>query len=181
MHAQKLQQLKKRIATVHVHREGLKQALESGNPSRRSGFAPLSGIDEELSWLDSLYKNVWDNARTKSSSDALQHPAAKWAMETAFEASQLDCITTIMLKILDAKCKMEEADKIALSAVYDVVKARSGQDVDENVHALIAANRKCPSDASSVQIHDRRVQAEERIPKPVMKSFKQFLRTNMPR
>jgi len=181
MHSQKLQQLKKHIVTVHVHREGLKQALETGSLHPRSGFALLSGIDEELSWLDSLYKNVWDNARTKSSSGASQHPAAKWARETVFEASQLDCIIAIMLKILDGKCKMEEADKTALSVVYDIVKTRSGQGFDNSIHALIAAHRKCSSVTSSAQILDWRVRAEASIQKPVMKSFKQYLHVNMPR
>jgi hypothetical protein len=180
MHSQKLQQLERHIATVNIHREGIKRTLETGNPSRRSGFALLSGIDEELSWLESLYKNVWDNARAQSSV-TLQHPAAKWAMETAFEISQLDCITTIMLKILDGKCKMEEADKNALSAVYDVVKSCLGHNVDGSTHALIATHRSNPSEASSEQIHVWREQAEASIQKPIMKAFKQFLHTNMPR
>ncbi|HES75778.1 MAG TPA: hypothetical protein ENO09_02080 [bacterium] len=181
MHAQKLQQIKSRIDTVHHHRDGLEKALENGDLAPYPGLVQLSGIAVQLAWLNSLYKNVQHSARASSTPCPAEHPAEAWARDSVFEPSQMDCITTIMLKILDGKCKMDDADKIALSAVYSVIKTRPDQGMENLVHELIAAHGETPTQASSASIHAWRMQAEERIPKPVMKSFKLFLHTHMPR
>lgn len=179
MHTQKLQQIKSRIDSIHQHRDGLEKALENGDLAPHPGLIQLNSISIQLAWLDSLYKNVQDRANGRPC--LAEHPAEAWARDSVFEPSQMDCITTIMLKILDGKCKMDDADKIALSAVYRVIKTRSGQGMEERVHELIAAHGKNPTQASSASIHAWRMQAEERIPKLVMKSFKHFLHTHMPR
>ena len=180
MHAeQEMQQLKGRIAEVYARRERLKQALASGALAPRAGLAQLGETDRELSNLDTRYKTLWDAAHGRA--PEATHPAAAWARQAVFEPVQLDCVTAIMLKMLDAKCKMGEADKQALAAVYDVVMDRPGQGLDGSVHDLIAAARRGMDAESAERIRDWRVRAEAAIAKPVMKAFKEWLRAAMPR
>ena len=180
MHAeQEMQQLKGRIAEVYARREQLKQALASGALAPRAGLAQLGETDRELSELDTRYKSLWDAAHGRASK--VTHPAAAWARQAVFEPVQLDCVTAIMLKMLDAKCKMGETDEQALAAVYDVVMDRPGQGLDGSVHDLIAAARRGMDAESAERIRDWRVRAEAAIAKPVMKAFKEWLRAAMPR
>ena len=174
---QEIQKLKGRIAEVYARRERLKGELEAGALSPRDGFVQLDEVDRELSGLDSRFKALWDATQAETKDAA--HPAILWARSTLFTPLQLDCITAIMLKTLDGKCKMGQAEKQALAAVYDVVKGRDGQGLDEEVHALIAAFRRGDSEVAE-QIHHWRLRAEAYIPKPEMKAFKQLLRSGLP-
>lgn len=179
MHAeQEIQHLKGRIAEVFARREQLKQALEFGSVAPRAGFMQLEETDRELSDLDARFKHLWD----ASQGCAKPHPAALWAGNVELEPIQLDCVTAIMLKILDAKCKMGESEKTALAAVYDVVKTRPGQGLGDEVHALIAqARQRDEADATLAEpIHAWRLRAEAYIPKPDMKAFKAMLRASLP-
>jgi hypothetical protein len=180
---QEIEQIRTSIAEVYARRERLKQELETGAVPTRDGFTRLDEIDRELSELDSRFKQLWD--ATRASSAVVPHPASDWARGRLFEPIHLDCVTAIMLKILDAKCKMGEAEKTALAAVYDEIKDRSGQTLDASVHDLIASARLASardvSDAAPAEhIHAWRVRAEAHIPKPVMKDFKQLLRASLP-
>lgn len=190
---QEIEHIKARIAAVYARRERLKQELETGAVAPRDGFTRLDDTDRELSELDSRFKQLWDAARAGSA--VAPHPASEWARRTPFEPIHLDCVTAIMLKILDAKCKMGAAEKTALAAVYDEIKDRSGQTLDAAVHALIAAARAVSARAVSAydisaadgdsktlaeHIHRWRERAEAHIPKPVMKDFKQLLRASLP-
>ena len=166
---QKLQQLENRIVRLHDHREGLKRALEVGTLHPRRGFALLNGVDSELSWMDSLFKNVLNNAQPATVPS--EHPAAAWARDTVFDAAQLDCIIAIMLKILDGKCKMEEADKSALTAVYDALRVQLrhefgqgfGQSFGDATHDLIENARQNRGENRTLvhEISAARVHAEE--------------------
>jgi len=175
---QEMQQLKSRIAEVYGRRERLKRALDQGELAPRAGFVQLDEVDRELSGLDSRFKVLWDAAHSPA---GRPHPATAWARGNRFEPVHLDCVAAIMLKILDGKCKMGEADKAALTAVYDVVKARPGQLLGADVHAQIAKARQGMDAVQADRIHALRVEAEALIPKPVMKDFKQLLGTSMPR
>lgn len=107
------------------------------------------------------------------------HPAALWALQTPLSPSQLDCTTAVMLKILDHKCKMTYEAQEALIAIYQVVKDQKAELFGAEVHALIAQAEQHPTLAVVEQIHAVRVEAEQRIPKPVMKAYKQFLREQL--
>lgn len=179
---QEIQQVKQRIAEVYARREQLKAELQSGAIAPRVGLARLDETDQELSALDSRFKRLWDAQRANRGDT---HPAAAWARHSTFEPLQRDCVTAIMLKILDAICKMGEAEKTALAAVYDVIKDRAGQSLGAPVHALIAAARlaassRAPDAELAERVHAWRVRAESLIPKPVMKDFKQLLRASLP-
>lgn len=114
-----------------------------------------------------------------------QHPAAEWAQHTQFDATQVDCTTTVVLKILDGKCKMLPGEKTAVMAVYDVVRDQAGALFDAHTHQTIAQARAIPGfDSLSGSplheaIHELRVEAEAKIPKPVMKAYKAVLREGL--
>lgn len=175
---QEIGRIKARIAQVWAQREHLKQAMGSGALTPRAGLKLLDETDLLLSDLDSRFKTLWDATRPRA--EITTHPAAQWAQATDFEPAHLDCVTAIMLKILDGKCKMGDAEKNALTAVYDVVRERPGQGLGDAVHVLIAQARQGTNPALAESVHAWRVRAEARIPKPVMKGFKQLLRTSLP-
>ncbi len=108
-----------------------------------------------------------------------RHPAAQWAAEAPFGPVEVDCTTTVVLKILDGKCKMLPGEMRAVMAVYDVVKSGPGALFDADVHATIAQARHTPDDATLATIHRLRVEAEAKIPKPVMKAYKAVLREGL--
>ncbi|MBU1447776.1 MAG: hypothetical protein KKF58_05645 [Gammaproteobacteria bacterium] len=107
--------------------------------------------------------------------EASEHPAAEWALETGFDAVQVDCTTAVVLKILDGKCKMSAGEMTAILTIYDVVHDMFPSMLGDAVHEAIRALRTQDSDAARERIHHLRVQAEAEIPKPVMKSYKAFL------
>ena len=172
-----ISQLKSRIAEVYAQRERLKRELETGVLAPRAGFLQLNETDRLLSDLDTRFKTLWD--AVQQGKPAI-HPATHWAHATPLEPAHLDCVAAIMLKILDGKCRMGEAEKTALTAVYDVVKTRPGISLGIEVHALIAQARQGTHPALAEAIHAWRMRAETEIPKPVMKGFKHLLRTSLP-
>jgi len=104
------------------------------------------------------------------------HHATAWALRTPLEPIQVDCITAIMLKILDGKCKMDAAEKEAVAAIYHAIQPRPGQFLDPAVHALIARALAGRDEALVEEIYEQRVLAETMISRPVMKGFKALLR-----
>jgi hypothetical protein len=110
-----------------------------------------------------------------------QHPAVKWALNTDFSPVQVDCTTTVALKILDGKCKMLPGEKAAVLAIYDVVKPLPGELFSQEDHNVITQAR-CTETASKEvmnKIHFLRLYAETHIFKPVMKAYKAKLRDGL--
>lgn len=99
-----------------------------------------------------------------------------WAEQAVLAPAQLDCVTAIMLKILDGKCKMGQREKDAIALVYDVVKDRAGKLLEGAHHALIAKARQGMDEAMVAQVYEQRLYAETMISRPVMKAFKAWLR-----
>lgn len=100
----------------------------------------------------------------------------RWAEAHLTDPVHVDCTTTVMLKILDGKCKMNAADKIAVSALYAVSRQRPGRLFGDDYHALIAAAGPAPDEALRLQIYERRLLAETMLSRPVMKAYKAWLR-----
>ncbi len=100
----------------------------------------------------------------------------RWAADNALAPIEVDCATAVMLKIIDGKCKMSEAEKQIMAQLYDAVKARSGLHLSEDIHCLIAASRQVASEATKLHIYEKRVLAETMISRPAMKGFKARLR-----
>ncbi len=107
------------------------------------------------------------------------HPAVEWALQTEFTPSDVDCTTAVALKILDNKCKMLPGEKEAVLAIYDTVKNKPAKLFDASVHNVISCARQKSDEQVLQAIHALRVSAESQIPKPVMKSYKAFLRDGL--
>lgn len=107
-----------------------------------------------------------------------EHPAAAWARQAALTPTDIDCTTTVMLKILDGKCKMNPQEKEIIAVIYDVVKDRPGHILDDTDHRLIALARQGMDDALVERIYEQRLLAETMISRPVMKAYKAMLRTS---
>lgn len=105
-----------------------------------------------------------------------EHVAA-WAATHALSPIQIDCAVTVMLKILDGKCKMPAQEKVVMELLYDRIKHLPGQLLDRSLHALIAAARNA-DDAEALKnlIYEKRLLAETAISRPVMKGFKAMIR-----
>ena len=99
-----------------------------------------------------------------------------WVQTHPLSASDIDCATAVMLKILDGKCKMHPAEKVVMAWFYDAVKDRPGHLLGTEMHALIAAARPGADEATRNLIYERRVLAETAISRPVMKAFKAMIR-----
>jgi hypothetical protein len=107
------------------------------------------------------------------------HPAAIWAETAPLDPLQIDCVTAVMLKILDNKCKMLPEQQMAMIAIYSVVRERRGVLFEPSIHQQIDEALKADSAISNQQIHELRLYAERVIPKPVMKHFKSYLRDSL--
>ncbi|MEM0910550.1 MAG: hypothetical protein AAGJ37_06215 [Pseudomonadota bacterium] len=110
---------------------------------------------------------------------ALISPSA-WVMHSALNLAEIDCVTAVMLKILDGKCKMNENESRIMTALYDATKDKKGAHLNNEYHAMIAtARNSMPNCKSSLieQIYEKRVLAETQISRPVMKAFKARLRS----
>ena len=103
-------------------------------------------------------------------------PVRDWVASHALTPSDVDCATTVMLKILDGKCKMSEIDKIVMAQLYDAVKDRPGLRFGAEFHALIASARATADEALKNVIYEKRVLAETELSRPVMKAFKAMIR-----
>lgn len=102
--------------------------------------------------------------------------AALWAEHHLVDPQHIDCTTTVMLKILDGKCRMNADDKHVISQLYDVVKNRPGKLMEAEYHQLIAQARQGMDEAMVMVIYEKRLLAETMISRPVMKAYKTWLR-----
>ena len=107
------------------------------------------------------------------------HPAAEWALQQVFSPTEVDCTTTVVLKILDGKCKMLPGEKTAIYEIYDVLRKGDGVLFDQQAHTSIHVARQHANDDVRQRIHELRVYAEASIPKPVMKGYKARLRDGL--
>lgn len=99
-----------------------------------------------------------------------------WVQTHPLSPIHVDCATTVMLKILDGKCKMRTAEKQVMERLYDAVKTQPGQLLEPAVHGLIATAREYADDAMKNLIYEKRLLAETAISRPVMKGFKAMIR-----
>ena len=110
-----------------------------------------------------------------------QHPAAEWAKDNHFSTIDVDCTITVVLKILDNKCKMLPGEKMAIFEIYDVIKSLPGELFIQKDYAVIENARitESATDMVMLKIHQLRRYAEDQIPKPVMKKYKAMLRNGL--
>lgn len=99
-----------------------------------------------------------------------------WATKKEFDSIHIDCATSLMLKILDGKCKMNSEEKQVMAVIYDVVKYKAGKLLNPRVHQLIALGRIELSEHLIEEIYEQRLYAEQMISRSVMKAYKAMLR-----
>ncbi|GAB2181101.1 hypothetical protein DLREEDagrD3_13240 [Denitratisoma sp. agr-D3] len=99
-----------------------------------------------------------------------------WASVTTLSPIHRDCITTLMLKILDGKCKMGQREKDVVAVIYQISKDHPGQLLGAHHHALIARALAGMDDTLVSEVYEQRLYAETMISRPVMKAFKAWLR-----
>ena len=107
------------------------------------------------------------------------HPAAEWAAQQKFSSVEVDCTTSVVLKILDGKCNMLPGEKTAIMAIFDVVRTTPGDLFDNRTYLTIDHARQNSDTSVLARIHELRVYAETNIPKPVMKKYKARLRDGL--
>ena len=91
-------------------------------------------------------------------------------------AQDVVCVITIMLKVLDGKCKMAESDKRFTTSLYDALLADDCIQGDSDLSGLIAEARRGMSEELRLRVYEERLLAETRLGRPVMKAFKGRLR-----
>ncbi len=119
-----------------------------------------------------------------------------WVINHPLTLEQVDCATTVMLKVLDGKCKMPRHEKVRMTWLYDAVKHQPGELLGSDTHQLIVRARHClylanmqaqaselPREtlaeldpALTLEVYERRLLAETRLSRPVMKEFKGWIR-----
>jgi len=99
-----------------------------------------------------------------------------WLSQNPLQPIEVDCATTVMLKILDGKCKMNAQEKMIMALLYEASHALPGQLFDAAMHRFIAHARSRLDEAMKMQVYEQRLLAETRLSRPVMKAFKAMLR-----
>jgi hypothetical protein len=99
-----------------------------------------------------------------------------WVESHPLSPVHVDCATTVMLKILDGKCKMNSDEKVVMALLYEQVKHCPSQLLGADIHAFIADSRDHLDDATKMLIYEQRLLAETRLSRPVMKGFKALIR-----
>lgn len=102
-----------------------------------------------------------------------------WLKKSRLTAEQNDCVTAIVLKVLDAKCKMDAVKQSTIMSVYAQTRSHPGLLFHQDVHQAIDRVIHSADEAGFRQIHVYRQFAEASIPRPVMKTFKAFLRESL--
>ncbi|HMU67241.1 MAG TPA: hypothetical protein PKE57_08850 [Cellvibrionaceae bacterium] len=100
----------------------------------------------------------------------------QWLEQHPFAPMEIDCVTTVKLKILDGKCKMAEDEKIIMGTLYDALKTRPGKLLGPEVHELIQKAHRQLDEAMRLQVYEQRLLAETMLSRPVMKAFKARIR-----
>lgn len=102
---------------------------------------------------------------------------ATWASKNIVDPLDIDCVITLMLKILDGKCKMSDADQQVGVLLYAAVGQRPVSRLDAaSCHALIKEAQSHGDEGLKMRIYEQRLLAETMLSRPVMKAFKARLR-----
>lgn len=105
---------------------------------------------------------------------------AAWAAGAALGPTEVDCTTTVMLKILDGKCKMATQEKAVIALLYDALRglpeSHTGTRFGAPIHALIARARAGMDESLRAEVYEQRLYAETILGRPTMKAYKARLR-----
>jgi len=111
-----------------------------------------------------------------TTSEAERAAVLAWVGARRLSPSDVDCAITVMLKILDGKCKMAPDEKRVMAYLYEATRALPSWHFGAAEHALIDEGRGRHDDDFKLHIYERRVLAESMLSRPVMKAFKAMIR-----
>lgn len=111
-----------------------------------------------------------------TTNEAERAAVVAWVQARRLTPGDVDCAITVMLKILDGKCKMTPDEKRVMAYLYDAVRGLPSWHFGDAEHALIDEGRERRDDAFRLHIYERRVLAESMLSRPVMKAFKAMIR-----
>lgn len=106
----------------------------------------------------------------------MEYSLIQWLEQHSFSPLEIDCVTTVQLKILDGKCKMAADEKRVMGALYDALKNRPGALLGPEVHELIHKALNQLDETLRMQVYEQRLLAETMLSRPVMKAFKARIR-----
>ena len=90
---------------------------------------------------------------------------AQWLQNHTFTALEIDCVNTVMLKILDGKCKMAPAEKTLMTALYDALKLNR-QTVWARDTPIIHRAQRQLDDTMRLHIYEQRLLTETMLSRP---------------
>jgi len=108
--------------------------------------------------------------------EALRLHVNEWLENHPLSPIHIDCANTVMLKILDGKCKMKPESKVVMALLYDALEGKTGELLGQETIDLIEAARPMPDEAMKNVIYEQRLMAETMISRPVMKGFKAMIK-----
>lgn len=130
---------------------------------------------DSLALPESAQENWQDNAQ-ENWQESLQEQVDDWVKMRSLSTSDVDCVVTVMLKILDGKCKMKAEEKVVMTCLYDATRHMPGKLLGEEIIKLIKTAREGNSESLRMEIYEKRLLAETQISRPVMKAFKARIR-----
>ena len=101
---------------------------------------------------------------------------SNWVKNHPLSPIHVDCATTVMLKILDGKCKMSAQEKVVMAQLYQQVKHLPGELFSDNIHQVIQIAKSDHSNTMKMFIYEKRLLAETQLSRQVMKTFKSMIR-----
>lgn len=104
-----------------------------------------------------------------------QH-VSDWLDTHSLSPIEVDCAIAVMLKILDGKCKMNQHEKVIMAELYQQVKHYPSKLLGGECHHIILISLAGIDDTARDDIYEKRVLAETKISRPVMKQFKARIR-----
>lgn len=90
-----------------------------------------------------------------------------------------DCATTVMLKISDDSCKMDDEKRALFVSLYDAMPLYQSEMFDLSVHDLIMKMRSKPDALLYARVKKEREMAMAIITQERMKAFKASIRSRL--
>lgn len=100
----------------------------------------------------------------------------EWVQKHPLTPVHVDCSITVMLKILDGKCKMKTEEKVIMSCLYEAVKNQPAALFGPEINEFIQEARSRLDEDMKNRVYEKRLLAETMISRPVMKAFKAMIR-----
>lgn len=102
----------------------------------------------------------------------------QWLVQNPMTKIEVDCATTVMLKIIDGKCKMPAQEKVVMAKLYDRVNSLPGLIFDDlEMHSFIKGMRGQLTEDDRLAVYEKRLLAETMLSRPIMKKFKARIRS----